>query len=76
MISAEIGTGTSFINIDQQTGLVVAPSDPRAFRDAMRFLWDNPLVAEKMGKQAEKRYSDLFTASKMADSYAELYKSL
>ena len=76
MISSEIGTGTSFINIDQETGLVVKSSDPIALRDAMRFLWENPLVAEQMGLEAGKRYLELFTANQMAASYAELYKGL
>lgn len=76
MISSEIGTGTSFINIDQETGLVVKPSDPLEFRKAMQFLWENPLVAEKMGMLAKQRYLKLFTADQMAADYAELYKDL
>lgn len=76
MISSEIGTGTSYINIDQETGLVVKPSDPFAFREAMQFLWENPNIAEKMGEQARKRYMTLFTADRMAASYATLYKNL
>ena len=65
MISSEIGTGTSYINIHNQTGLVVPPSDPQAFRAAMRTLWDNPELAEQMGQQAERRYEQLFTAERM-----------
>lgn len=76
MISSEIGTGTSFINIDKETGLVVKPSDAHAFREAMQFLWDSPQVAEKMGRCAKERYMALFTADQMAASYAELYKNL
>jgi glycosyltransferase involved in cell wall biosynthesis len=76
MISSEIGTGTSFINIDQETGLVVKPDDSMAFREAMQFLWENPNVAEEMGWNAAKRYEALFTAEKMAASYADLYKKL
>src|SRR5690606_28389959 len=34
MISSEIGTGTSYINISGQTGLVVPPSDAAALRAA------------------------------------------
>jgi glycosyltransferase involved in cell wall biosynthesis len=49
MISSEIGTGTTYINIDQQTGLVVPPSDPQALREAMRTLWDDPQLAQEMG---------------------------
>jgi rhamnosyl/mannosyltransferase len=76
MISSEIGTGTSYINIDQQTGLVVPPSDPQAFRAAMRTLWDDPALARTMGARAEARYHELFTSERMATSYTELYREL
>ena len=76
MISSEIGTGTSYINIDRETGLVVPASDPVAFRNAMQFLWENPAVATEMGKKAEQRYHKLFTARQMAESYTELYSQV
>ena len=76
LISSEIGTGTTYINIDGETGMVVPPSDPGALREAMDYLWNNPRAAKKMGERAEKRYWDLFTADKMAKSYVDLYQSL
>lgn len=76
MISSEIGTGTSYINIDGETGLVVPPGDPRAFGEAMRTLWDNPALARQMGERAEARYRLLFTAERMARSYHALYQEL
>ncbi|MGO4379161.1 glycosyltransferase family 4 protein [Pseudoduganella sp. RAF53_2] len=76
MISSEIGTGTTYINIDQDTGLVVPPSDVEAFDKAMRVLWENPQLAADMGRRAEQRYWSLFTAGKMAEDYAQLYRSL
>jgi glycosyltransferase involved in cell wall biosynthesis len=76
MISSEIGTGTSYINIHDETGLVVPPSDPQAFGEAMRTLWDNPALAQAMGKRAEARYQALFTAERMASSYNALYHEL
>jgi len=76
MISSEIGTGTSYINIHRDTGLVVPPSDPRAFGEAMRTLWENPQLAQAMGKRAEARYWELFTAEQMASRYAQLYQEL
>lgn len=76
MISSEIGTGTSFINIDGETGRVVPPSDPAAFRQAMDFLWNNPAEAAAMGHKAAARYEALFTAERMADSYVQLYREL
>ncbi len=76
MISSEIGTGTTYINIDRVTGLVVPPSDPQAFGAAMRTLWDDPQLARDMGARAEERYWELFTAERMASNYAALYHEL
>lgn len=76
MISSEIGTGTSYINIHGETGLVVAPSNPQAFREAMRSLWENPQRATEMGRRAEARYRKLFTADEMGQKWAQLYQEL
>jgi rhamnosyl/mannosyltransferase len=76
MISSEIGTGTTYINIDGQTGLVVPPSDPTALRNAMQYLWTHPERAAAMGVQAERRYWQYFTADRMASAYVDLYGEL
>ncbi|MDD5180285.1 MAG: glycosyltransferase family 4 protein [Gallionellaceae bacterium] len=76
MISSEIGTGTTFINIGDETGLVVPPSDPVALRQAMCYLWEHPEEAAKMGKCAEERYWKHFTAEQMVKSYMDLYSGL
>lgn len=76
MISSEIGTGTTFINIGDETGLVVPPGDPLALRQAMRYLWENPDHAAEMGRRAEVRYWNYFTAEKMVRSYVNLYSEL
>ena len=76
MISSEIGTGTSFVNIADETGLVMPPSDPLALRQAMRYLWDHPEQAAEMGRRAEARYLAHFTADQMVRSYVDLYRDL
>jgi glycosyltransferase involved in cell wall biosynthesis len=76
MISSEIGTGTTFINIADKTGLVVPPSDPKALRQAMRYLWEHPELAAEMGRRAEERYWKLFTADQMVGEYVNLYHEL
>lgn len=76
LISSEISTGTSYINKNGVTGLVVDPGSPEALRNAMDYIWDHPKVAQKMGDNAKKRFLDLFTANKMAKSYVELYQDL
>lgn len=76
LISCEIGTGTSYINAHTQTGLVVPPADPKALREAMDALWNNPEQAETYGRNAAQRYRQLFTATRMVQAYVGLYEKL
>lgn len=76
MISCEIGTGTTYINVAGETGVVVPPADPVALGHAMRTLWDDPVAAATMGRYARARYEQLFTADVMVAAYAALYRRL
>lgn len=76
MISSEIGTGTSYVNTANVTGLVVPPNDAAALRQALEYLLANPQAAADMGKRAYERYQDLFTADKMAQNYLRLYQQV
>jgi rhamnosyl/mannosyltransferase len=76
LISCEIGTGTSYVNISGETGVVVPPEDAFALREAMHQLERSPQRACALGHNARMRYERLFTAQKMADQYAELYKGV
>lgn len=73
MISSEIGTGTSYINLADETGLVVPPSNPDALRQAMQTLWNQPELAANMGQAAQRHYEEHFTAYHMVDAYIDLY---
>jgi rhamnosyl/mannosyltransferase len=76
LISSEIGTGTTFVNVHGETGLVVPPNDADAFRRAMVHLVENPTEAKRMGENAELRYQRLFRAEQMVSRYIELYREL
>lgn len=76
MISTEIGTGTSFVNLHGQTGLVVAPADAPALATAMRNLAGHAEMTEKMGLAARQRYLEYFQQETMAQSYMRLYRQL
>lgn len=76
MISCEIGTGTTFVNSANETGLVINPGSPRELREAMQFLLDNPKIAANKGKNAKKRSLELFTADQQAKLYYDLYQQL
>jgi rhamnosyl/mannosyltransferase len=76
MISAEIGTGTSYINQHEQTGIVVKPGDSVELRYAMDMLQQQPLRANEMGRAASERYQTLFTGELMGQRYASLYRKV
>ncbi len=76
LISTEVGSGTSHVNVDGQTGLVVPPGSAKALREAMDQLYHRPEMAQLMGKRARERYEQLFTGELMGKRYHELYKEL
>lgn len=76
LISCEIGTGTTYINLHRETGLVVPPDAPDELSCAMNWLMENPEIASAMGRNARSRYQRLFRASDMAEKYHLLYKEI
>jgi len=73
LISCEIGTGSSYVNRDGVTGLVVKSNDAPSLRNAMTWMCDNPEERSRMGAAARARFESLFTADSMASRYIELY---
>ncbi|MBA1146043.1 glycosyltransferase [Ectothiorhodospiraceae bacterium WFHF3C12] len=74
LISTEIGTGTSYVNVHGETGLVVPPGDSKDLRGAMAELAaDDQRVAE-MGAASRHRYEDFFTGDVMGARYLDLYE--
>ena len=76
MITADIGTGTSFVNKHGETGLVVPPENASALADAMRRLTDAPEEAERMGRCARDRFEQVLRIERSADAYVDLYETL
>lgn len=76
LISTELNTGTSFINVDGETGFVVPPLDAMAIRDAALKLIGDLELRSKLGLAARKRYESLFRSELSNRAYAELYDSM
>ncbi|WP_433739399.1 glycosyltransferase family 4 protein [Pseudomonas putida] len=76
LISCEIGSGTTYINIANETGLVVPPRDSAALATAMMTLSTDPALAQAMGECALKRYEGVFSAQSMVCAYADIYRRL
>jgi rhamnosyl/mannosyltransferase len=77
VISTEVGTGTSWVNVDGQTGVVVPPHDPPALAAAITRLLNNDQLRQQMGRAAKARAFEEFTVERMIDRvYAEYERLL
>jgi len=76
MISCEIGTGTTFVNLHNETGLVIPPEAPDALASAMRHIAQDEANSRVYGLKARRRYDELFRAESMCEAYYKLYRSL
>ncbi|MFC7631260.1 glycosyltransferase [Paraburkholderia humisilvae] len=76
LISAEIGTGTSYVNAAGVTGLVIPPNDAQALCAALTRLWMDDALTAQLGAAARQRFEHYFTADKMVESYVALYMQI
>jgi glycosyltransferase involved in cell wall biosynthesis len=76
VISTELGTGTSFVNIHQKTGIVVEPNNVSALSEAINYLIDHPEKRIQYGKCGYQRVNQFFTAEKMVEKTIELYREI
>jgi rhamnosyl/mannosyltransferase len=76
MISCEIGTGTSFVNADGETGFVVSPEIPDALAHAMNRFLEEDALAVRMGRTARARYELLFSGEALGREYAKLFREV
>jgi len=73
MVSCEVGSGTSYVNLHGVTGLVVPPGNPSALADACNQLANDRELARRMGQAALKRYEKLFSSQALGKAHVELY---
>ncbi len=75
MISCEIGTGTSYVNKHEETGLVVKPENIDEMASAMQALLNNK-IALQLGKNARARYENLFSGDALGKAYSAIYQEI
>ncbi len=76
VICTELGTGTSYVNIDGETGLVVPARDPDALTEAINRLLSDEARRVEMGEKGRKRAMQEFSHEIMIDRVTALYESL
>lgn len=75
-LSTEVGTGTSYVNMDGVTGLVVLPADAAALADAARRLLSDEPLRQAMGRRAQARAAELFSLDANAAAVAAIYREV
>lgn len=73
VISTELGTGTSYVNLDGETGLVVPPADPAGLAAAANKLLADPALREEMGRRGQQRARAEFGLTRLVDRIEEIY---
>ena len=78
IISCEIGTATSFLNIHNRTGFVIKPNDSLLLSKKINFLLDpkNIKIKKYFSKEALLRFKKKFSSKLMADNYYVAYKEV
>jgi len=75
IVSTELETGTSFVNQDKITGLVVPPKNIDALSRAINIILEDKKMAEIYGQNARNRVLEHFTIEKMLESVKSIYFS-
>jgi len=76
MVCCEVGSGTSFVNIDGETGFVVPPEDSESLSAAINRIMDDVDLARGYGLAARQRYERMFSGEAQGRAYASLYREV
>ena len=76
VVCTELGTGTSFVNVHEQTGLVVPARDSAALTAGIRSLLRDERRRRQMGELARARAVQEFSKQTMTDRIARLYSKV
>lgn len=73
VICTELGTGTSYVNRHEETGLVVPPNDPTALSAAINRLLADANLRTQMGAAGRKRVQEEFALPMMIRKTVSFY---
>lgn len=76
VICTEVGTGTSWVNVHKETGLVVEPANVQALVGAVNLLLDDARLRQRLGDNARGRARREFSKELMVKRIADIYRDL
>lgn len=74
VVTTRLGTGTSYVNVDGTTGLVVPPADPAALAAAINRLLDDDDARRRMGLAGHRRVRQLFSKEVVVGRMVDVYR--
>ncbi len=75
IVSTELGTGTSYVNKDGVSGLVVPARNPAALADALNTLIADTALRQRLAEGARQR-AEIFTAERMLNDMDQVYSQV
>lgn len=74
-VTTELGTATSYVNVDGVTGFVVQPNDPNALSGAICRILADPAFRDRLSRAAYRRVTQEFSLDKMVDLILKGYEA-
>jgi len=75
IVSTELGTGTSYVNLNGVSGLVTPPRSPAALAEALNRLVSDADLRHRLAEGARQRAA-LFEAARMTAQIEALYQEV
>jgi rhamnosyl/mannosyltransferase len=75
-VCTELGTGTSYVNVNGQTGAVVPPGDPAVLAATVNRLLAQPELLRRYGEAGRARIAAHFTRERMLDRVEAVYREV
>ncbi|MEI6316773.1 MAG: glycosyltransferase [bacterium] len=76
VISTELGTGTSYVNMDNETGFVVPPMDSESLHTAIKKIYSDNDLYNRFSKNAHERVVNHFNIEDMTKKTNDVYTSV
>lgn len=76
VISTELRTGTSFVNLNEQTGYVVPPKDSEKLHEVIQRIILHPELRMQLGNAAKERVKQEFSLSSMLEKHKQIFREL
>lgn len=69
VVSTELGTGTSWVNVNRETGLVVTPGRWEEIADAILMIRSNALTYQRYCHSSLERFNSVFSEAAALENY-------